>query len=90
MTTILSRKVKRQTSTLYGERVALDGRSYGKLRPIVVEITPDGLIGLRRGGLRSTLYISIGDLMNHLEIQEAKAILNAKRKAKKEGRSARR
>ena len=83
MTTLLNRKVRRQTSHLYGDRVGASGGNYGKLRPIVVEITPDGLIGLRRGGLRSTLYMEIGQLMNYLEVQDAKAKLNAKRKARK-------
>lgn len=79
MTTKLHKVVKRQTQDAYPER-----HTYGKRRPIVIELHPNGIIGLRRSGLRSAYYVEACALISDLEWKEAKAMLLAKRKAKKE------
>jgi hypothetical protein len=52
MTTKLIKVIKRQTLNSFPEK----GR-YGKQRPIVIELTPNNLIGLRYLGKRTTFYI---------------------------------
>lgn len=79
MTTKLNKVVKRQTQDAYPER-----QNYGKRRPIVIELHPNGVIGLRRSGLRSVYYVEASCLLNELEWKEAKAIYLAKKKAKRE------
>lgn len=78
MTTKLIKVVKRQTLNSFPER----GR-YGKPRPIVIELTPNNLIGLRYLGKRTTYYIESQALLTELEWREAKILAKQKRDKKK-------
>jgi hypothetical protein len=78
MTTKLNKAVKRQTLDSFPER----GR-YGKARPIVIELTPNNLIGVRYLGKRTTFYIESQVLLNELEWRDAKRIAKDKRDKKK-------
>jgi hypothetical protein len=78
MTTKLIKVIKRQTLNSFPEK----GR-YGKQRPIVIELTPNNLIGLRYLGKRTTYYIESQALLTELEWREAKALAKLKRDKKK-------
>ena len=78
MTTKLKKPCKRQTLDAFHEC----GR-YGKARPIVIELTPNNLIGLRYLGKRTTFYIESQALLQELEWREARRIVKEKLKNKK-------
>lgn len=78
MTTKLNKAIKRQTLDAFPER----GR-YGKPRPIVIELTPNNLIGVRYLGKRTTFYIESQALLTELEWREAKILAKQKRDKRK-------